>query len=210
MLKKCQRQWKVKKMIFPVADGILEKIRIWDHPLESGIVWNEERNKKFFEENQADSLLHHHNKRTQHEMMRKLFFNFWSITRDFIYRHQRWTQSQNVRAERSIIPNSTEAHRRYQNNTHVTGWIDGNTFWRLLEREIKIETCQMPWQDSQDLFYLNEKATWRIFMVREWDARENKRPQDPTMYGQICRKRMSDAAKRKAKQKWVMEKTKTR
>ena len=37
-----------------------------------GIVRNEERHKKFFEENQADSLLHHHIKMTQHEMMLKL------------------------------------------------------------------------------------------------------------------------------------------
>ena len=41
-------------------------------PPQSGIVQNEERNKKFFEENQTDSLLQPHIKMTQHGMMRKL------------------------------------------------------------------------------------------------------------------------------------------
>ena len=40
--------------------------------LKFGIVLNEERNKKFFEENQTNSLLQHLFKRTQHAKMRKL------------------------------------------------------------------------------------------------------------------------------------------
>ena len=44
----------------------LEEIDVWSHPLESGIVLNEERNKKFFEENQTDSLLQPQFKMTLH------------------------------------------------------------------------------------------------------------------------------------------------
>ena len=50
----------------------LEKIKFWEHPPWSGIAQNEERNKKFFEENRTDSLLQHHIKMTQHWMMRTL------------------------------------------------------------------------------------------------------------------------------------------
>ena len=40
--------------IFPVAEEQskpLQEINVWDRPPQSGIVQNEERNKKFFEEN---------------------------------------------------------------------------------------------------------------------------------------------------------------
>ena len=40
------------------------------------------------------------------------------------------------------------------------------------------------------------------------DLRENKQPQDQTMYGQICGSIMLDAAKSKTKQKWAIEKPK--
>ena len=36
------------------------------------------------------------------------------------------------------------------------------------------------------IHFIERKATWRIYMVRETDWRGNKQPQDPTMYGQIC------------------------
>ena len=105
-----------------------EEIDVRDHPPQSGIVRNEERNKKFFGENQTDSLLHPHIKRIQHEMM-------------LVY-HRRLhlspscgTPSQTVHTERRILSYSTEVYRRYQNNTYVTGCIVGKTCWRLLERK---------------------------------------------------------------------------
>ena len=66
------------------------------------------------------------------------------------------------------------------------------------------ENYQMHGQASQDSFY---QATRRIYMVRE-DLQGNKRPQHPTMYGQICGSICTDAAKSKAKQKCAIEKLK--
>ena len=142
---------KGQKFIFPAADGILEKIRIQDHPPESRIVWNEERNKKFFEENQ-DSLLHHHNKRTQHEMMRKLLMisgliqeiSFIAITlnpesnctcREKHHSQFHWSTS--------TLP---EQHTRHWMNCwkHIL---------KITGTWMKIETCQMHGQASQDLFH---------------------------------------------------------
>ena len=61
---------------FPVTDGTVKNL--WRRSmseniqLKSGIVQNEERNKKFFEENQTGSLFQPFFKMTQHEIMRKL------------------------------------------------------------------------------------------------------------------------------------------
>ena len=46
------------------------------HPIRIHQTLNEERNKKFFEENQTDSLLQPPFKMTQHAMMRKLKMSF--------------------------------------------------------------------------------------------------------------------------------------
>ena len=58
----CQLQMEQSKL--------LKEIDAWDHPLYLGIL-NEERNKKFFEENQRDSLLQPLFKMTQPVVMRK-------------------------------------------------------------------------------------------------------------------------------------------
>ena len=52
--------------------NFLEEFHVWNHPPEWGIVLNEERNKKFFEENQTDFILQTLFKMTQHSMIRKL------------------------------------------------------------------------------------------------------------------------------------------
>ena len=49
--------------------------------------------------------------------------DFWSIYRRVHLSSSRGSQSQTQHAKRRIISYSTEAHRRYQNNTHVTGRI---------------------------------------------------------------------------------------
>ena len=76
--------------IFPVADGTVQTAG-GDRSLRPSTLIqdrrNEERNKKFFKENQTGSLLQTLFKMTQHEMMRKPKNDFWSITGDFIYRH---------------------------------------------------------------------------------------------------------------------------
>ena len=64
----------------------LEEIRFWEHPPWSGIVQNEERNKKFFNENKTDSSPTPHQDDSTREDV-EAQHDFLSITRDFIYRH---------------------------------------------------------------------------------------------------------------------------
>ena len=77
----------------------------------------------------------------------------------------RGTQSQTVHAERRIIFCSVQVHRHYQNNTYVTGCIVGKTKW-LLERRWrkKIFRCM---DRLHKIYFIERKATWRIYMVRE-------------------------------------------
>ena len=99
--------------MFPVADGTVKifggdrRLRpstlIRDCPAsETIIILNEERNKKFFEENQTDSLLQLLFMMTQHGTMRKpkiISGPFREIPIIAIT----WNQSQTVHAERKII-----------------------------------------------------------------------------------------------------------
>ena len=72
---------------------------------------------------------------------------------------------------------------------------------------MKIENCQMHGQVSRDsLYWMKNHLTDIHGLVRDW--RGNKRPQGPTMCGQICGKHVSDASKRKAKRKRAIEKPK--
>ena len=67
------------------------------------------------------------------------------------------TPSQNVRAERRIIPYSTEVHRRYQNNTYVTGCVDGDNiddFWNVGGEEELSDA----WTGFTRFILLNERA----------------------------------------------------
>ena len=67
---------KNEKIVFLIADETVENL--WRRStsenihLKSGIAQTEEKNKNFFEENQADSLLQPFFKKTQRGMMRKL------------------------------------------------------------------------------------------------------------------------------------------
>ena len=110
----------------------------------------------------------------------------------------RCTKSQIVHAERRNIPCSDEVHRRYHNNTYVTGCIVGK-YWRLLERwwRSRIVWCI---DRLHKIYFIEWKATRRIYMVRGRLTPDNVWPD---MW-----KHMSEASKRKAKQKWAIEKPK--
>ena len=100
---------------------------------------------------------------------------------------------------------SVEVHRRYQNNKIITGRFVEQKNWRVLERgwRKRIVRCT----DRLHKIHLFEwNAIWWVRMVREV-SQGNKQPLVPTMYGQICGS-MSDAAKKKAKQRWAIEKPK--
>ena len=140
----------------------MEEIDVWDHPLKSGIILNEERNKKFLEENQTNSLVQTLFKMTQHEMLRKprmisgllREISFIAITWDpeskcicrkkhFLFR---WTTS--------TIPEPLTRHWMYcwKNILMITGtWMES-------------ENCQMHGLASKDLI-IERKATWWIHIV---------------------------------------------
>ena len=90
MQRKCERRRKVDNFTFPVADGTVKNL--WERTASENIhlnlrsVRNEGKNKKFFEENQADSFPNPlQGDSTCDDAEAKNYF--WSITGDFIYRH---------------------------------------------------------------------------------------------------------------------------
>ena len=93
--------------------------------------------------------------------------------------------------------NSNEVHRRCQNDSHILGWNDAKTYWRLLERgwRNKIIRC-MDWLHKIYVYWTKGHLTDIHGLERDW--RGNKQPQDPTMYGQVCGKTclMQQKAKR--------------
>ena len=100
-------------------------------------------------------------KMTQHAMMQKLKNDFWSITEDFIYRHH-----VEPRVKLYMPKEAVEVHRRYQNNTYVTGCTD----WWLLERwwRERIVRCM---DKLQKIHLIKREATWRMYTVR-WETDE--------------------------------------
>ena len=116
--------------MFPVADGTVKIFggdrRLRPAPLirdcpapETIIILNEERNKKFFEENQTDSLLQLLFMMTQHGTMRKPKNHFWSISGDSNNRHH--VEPKSDCTCRKIFFCSNEVHRRCQNDSHILG-----------------------------------------------------------------------------------------
>ena len=91
----------------------------------------------------------------------------------------RGTQSQTVRAESSIIPYSTDIHRRDQDYEYILGGNAGEEYRRLLERR---------------------SGEWRL-------TRKQTTSRPDTLWPEIW-KDMSEASKRNEKQKWAVEKKK--
>ena len=118
-------------------------------------------NKKFFDENQSESLLQLLFKMTQHGMMRKLKMISGVLREIFHLSPSSGTQSQTVRAERRIISYSVEVHRRDQNNMYITGRFVGQIFLRLLERGWwkNIVRCM---DRLHNINFLERKATCQI------------------------------------------------
>ena len=138
-------------------------------------------------------------------MMRKLKVTFGIETGDFFLSSSRWTQSQTVRAGRRIIPYSTEVHRRCQKYTHhwMYCW---RKYWWLLDRgwRKRIIRCM---DRLHKIHFVERKATWRIYMVRVRLSRKQTTSRPDNFWLDMW-KHMSDAAKSKAKQKWIIEKPK--
>ena len=96
----------------------------------------------------------------------------WSITRDFIYRDHVEPRVKLYMPRAESFPIPMRYIDGYQNNMYITWCNDGENY-RMHERV------------SQDSFYWMKGHLTDIHgPARNW--RGNKRPQDQTMYGQIC------------------------
>ena len=160
--------------------------------LNQGSSWTE-KNNKFFKENQMIYIIQLHFKKTQRGMMRKL-----KVTSGL--------QQDTVHAERRNISCSNEVHRRYQNNKYITGCIVGEKYWRLQERGWwkRIVRCM----DRIHKIRSNKGRPPEGY-TRSWRRLTRKqktfRPDD--LWADMW-KFLSDAAKRKGKQWWAIEKPK--
>ena len=75
--------------------------------------------------------------------MRKLQVTSGTVTGEFIYRHHVEPTVKLYVPKGETLPIPNEVHRRYQNNTYITGRNVGRTDWRLLERRFG-ETLKRP------------------------------------------------------------------
>ena len=108
--------------IFPVADGTVEVSggdRRLRPPTLIWIVLNEERNKKFFEENQTDSIFQPLFKMTQHGLMRKPKMTS-GLLREISFIAITWNFESNCTCREKNLFLFPEVHRRCQNHSYVT------------------------------------------------------------------------------------------
>ena len=119
----------------------------------------------------------------------------------------RWTESQTVRAERSIILNSTEIFRRDQGYKNVTGCNAGEKHRRFIGTLVGTETCQIRGKASLGSRYLDEKPRDGC----AWSGRRLTRKQTtsrPASLWPEMWKDMSEASQRKEQREWAIEKPK--
>ena len=193
-----------EKFIFPIEDGTVTTL--WRRSGPENIPLN------------PGSPRPRRRTRKSSRRIRRVFFNptsrliavwRWSQRRflvlfmRFYLLSSRGTQSQTVRAERSIISYSTEIYRRYQDHRHNFGCDVGEKFWRLLER----------WWRSWIVRYMDRfhkihniewKTTGWMYMVPGRLTRKQTTSRPDKLWPDMW-KDMSDASKRKEKQKWTIE-----
>ena len=153
----------------------LEEIDVWDRPPESGIV-QKERNKKFFEQNQTNSLLFNV---TQHAMMRRLKMISGSL-QEISFIAITWNPESNCTCRE-------KNHFRFGGSTstspeqHIRHWM---YCWRKLLKItgtwMEKENYQMHGQVSQDLFYWT-KSHLKDTHGPGGDQRESKGPPGQTL-----------------------------
>ena len=150
-------------------------------------------------------ILQLHFKKIQRRDDEEAKSNFWTVTGEFIYRHHVEPRVKTVRAERRSISFSVEVHRRYQNSIYITGCIVGEKqiedYWNV-DGEKELSDA---WTGFTRFVLLKERPlegyTWSGERLTR--KQTTSRPDDvwPEMW-----KFMSDAGKKKAKQRWAIEK----
>ena len=162
----------------------LEEIRFWEHPPWSGIVQNEERNKKFFNENKTDSSPTPHQDDSTREDV-EAQHDFLSITRDFIYRHHVEPRVKLYMPREESFPFPLWKLSTLP-ETLINHWM---YFWRkklmVIGTWLEKENYPMRRQDSQDSFYFR-KGHQKDAHGPGGDLRWNKQPLVLMMCGQIC------------------------
>ena len=129
--------------------------------------------------------------------------DFWSISGDFIYRHHVGPRSNfSCREKNRFLFHWNISTLPELPNTSLDVMLE--KYWRLLECWWRLWIVRyVDWLHK--IHHIEWKATGWTFPVRRGDWRENKRPQDDKLWPEM-RKHMSDASKRKDKQKWAIEK----
>ena len=137
------------------------------HPPFSGIDQNEEKNKKFFEENQADSLFHLHIKMTQHEMIWKLEM-ISGLLQEISFVAITWNHESNCTCREESFPiplkyidvsRTTHTSLDVLSEKSVDDYFTGTC--------MEIGKCPVPGPDSQDSQYCKDKPpdghSWSLF-----------------------------------------------
>ena len=196
--------------IFPVADGTV-KIYGRDQRLRTSALtrdraeWGDEQEILQGKSDELHSPTPLQDDSTRDDAEAKN--DFWSVTRRFHSSPSRGTPSQTVLAERRIISYSDEVHWRHQNDSYILGcffcWRKIEDYWNV-DKDREMSDA---WTGSTRFVLLNERPpdgyTWSDGRLTR--KQTTSRPDNvwPDMWTH-----MSDASKRKAKQKCVTEKPK--
>ena len=193
----CQSQMEQSKF--------LEKIKIWEHPPWSGTAQTQEKNKIIFEENQTGLLLN--------PTTRLVVVWWWSqkwflvYLRRFLVTVITWNPESNCTCQ-------LKNHSLFHWNTltlpelpiQLWMWCRRNKL-TIIETLMATENCLMHGQVSRDSFFLNEKRPDGYAWSGERLTRKQTTSRPDNVWSDMW-KHMSDASKRKEKQKWAIEKPK--
>ena len=137
--------------------------------------------------------------RQKQKMTLKRSMTFWSLERRLPLSSSRRTSRSALRAEKRNIPNSTEIHRRDQNDAHKFGRVARNTHGRLL-------ACR---RESQFVRFIDRIHEVHVIKTKKplkrymWSGRRHRKIQATTSPDYVWPEnwsRMSKAAQRKEKQ----------
>ena len=181
----------------------LERIRIWERPPWSGTAQIEAKNKIFFEENQT-GLLQSYDK-THHGLMVKPKVIF-GLSQEISFTVITWNPESNCTC-RPKNPSLFHWNTSTLPAQHTRHWMFvREKYWWSFERgwRKRIIRCM---DTFHKIYLIKRRATRRTHMVR-WRLMKKRTTPRPDKVWLDMWKHMSDASKRKAKQKWAIEKPK--
>ena len=184
MQRKCQRQWKVKNSYSQSQkeqSKFQQEFKIWEHPPSSGTAQTEEKNKKSFLENQK-GLFHTYDSFPD---AGEAINDFWSMSGSFIYRHHVEPRVKLYSPREESIPialKHIDVTRTADTTLDVMSEKHINDYWNVDgDRELSDA-----WTGFTRFTVLKETPPHGYTRSGREDWRGNKRPQDPTLCGQMC------------------------